>query len=127
MTRFWLTLEQGVKFVMNAMDKMHGGEIFVPKIPSMTLKELARTLAPNSPIDIVGIRPGEKLHECLISEDEARHSVEEDHMYVILPEHSWWPSGFWSHCKKVDSGFRFVSDSNTDWLTGEQLLALIGN
>ena len=127
MTRFWLTLEQGVKFVMNAMDKMHGGEIFVPKIPSMTLKELARTLAPNSPVDIVGIRPGEKLHECLISEDEARHSIEEDHMYVILPEHSWWPSGFWSHCKKVDSGFRFVSDTNTDWLTGEQLLALIGN
>jgi UDP-N-acetylglucosamine 4,6-dehydratase len=127
MTRFWITLEQGVKFVINAMDKMHGGEIFVPKIPSMTLKELAHTLAPKSPVDIVGIRPGEKLHECLISEDEARHSVEEDHMYVILPEHSWWPSGFWSQCKKVESGFRFVSDTNTEWLTGEQLLALIGN
>jgi UDP-N-acetylglucosamine 4,6-dehydratase len=127
MTRFWITLEQGVKFVINAMDKMHGGEIFVPKIPSMTLKELAHTLAPESPVDIVGIRPGEKLHECLISEDEARHSVEEDHMYVILPEHTWWPSGFWSQCKKVESGFRFVSDTNTDWLTGEQLLALIGN
>jgi UDP-N-acetylglucosamine 4,6-dehydratase len=127
MTRFWITLEQGVKFVINAIDKMHGGEIFVPKIPSMTLKELARTLAPESPVDIVGIRPGEKLHECLISEDEARHSVEEDHMYVILPEHSWWPSGFWSHCPKVQSGFRFVSDTNTDWLTGEQLLALVDN
>ncbi len=127
MTRFWITLEQGVKFVINAIEKMHGGEIFVPKIPSMTLKELARTLAPNSPIDIVGIRPGEKLHECLISEDEARHSVEEDSMYVILPEHSWWPSDFWSHCRKVESGFRFVSDTNTEWLSGEQLLSLIGN
>jgi UDP-N-acetylglucosamine 4,6-dehydratase len=127
MTRFWITLEQGVKFVLNAIEKMHGGEIFVPKIPSMTLKELARTLAPHSPVDVVGIRPGEKLHECLISEDEARHSVEEKSMYVILPEHAWWPSGFWSHCPKVDGGFRFVSDTNSDWLTGEQLLALMEN
>jgi UDP-N-acetylglucosamine 4,6-dehydratase/5-epimerase len=126
MTRFWITLEQGVKFVINAIDKMHGGEIFVPKIPSMTLKELARTLAPSSPVDVVGIRPGEKLHECLISEDESRHSVEEDHMYVILPEHAWWPSGFWSRCRKVDGGFRFVSDTNSDWLTGGGGGGLVG-
>lgn len=125
MTRFWLTLEQGVQFVLNAIQKMRGGEIFVPKIPSMKLTDLAHALAPNCPVDEIGIRPGEKLHEILISEDEARHAVEDDYMYIIKPEHAWWPVENWDHCKNVESGFKFVSDKNKDWLTSEQFLAML--
>src|SRR5712691_3258214 len=85
MTRFWLTLEQGVRFVIRAIEQMHGGEIFVPKIPSMRLVDLAETIAPGCAVETIGIRPGEKLHEVLLSEDEARNAVELDEMYVIQP------------------------------------------
>ena len=90
MTRFWITLDQGVRFVIRCLDEMHGGEIFVPKIPSMRMMDLAETIAPGCEIDIIGIRPGEKLHEVLVSEDEARNTVEVDGMYIIQPSHPWW-------------------------------------
>src|SRR5437870_9690422 len=85
MTRFWLTLEQGVQFVVSSIEEIHGGEIFVHKIPSMTILELSRTVAPDCEIEVIGIRPGEKTHEILVSEDEARYTVELDDKFVILP------------------------------------------
>ncbi|MGH9532655.1 MAG: UDP-N-acetylglucosamine 4,6-dehydratase (inverting) [Terriglobales bacterium] len=125
MTRFWLTLQQGVHFVLRCIELMHGGEIFVPKVPSMSIVELARTLAPGSDIEYVGIRPGEKLHEVLVSEDEARLAIETDDMYVILPPHHWWRPENWAHAKPVPDGFRYTSDTNQRWLTPGQMLALL--
>src|SRR6266436_3070672 len=95
MTRFWLTLEQGVKFVIRCLEQMHGGEIFVPKIPSMRLLDLAETIAPGCQVEQIGIRPGEKLHEVLVSEDESRQTVETEDMYVIQPSHPWWKAENW--------------------------------
>src|ERR1700732_4818223 len=93
MTRFWLTLEHGVRFVIRSIEQMHGGEIFVPKIPSMRLVDLAEAVAPGCLVEYIGIRAGEKLHEVLLSEDEARNAVELDEMYVIKPLHPWWKKG----------------------------------
>jgi UDP-N-acetylglucosamine 4,6-dehydratase len=125
MTRFWLTLEHGVRFVISAMEQMHGGEIFVPKIPSMRLVDLAEAVAPGCAVEFIGIRPGEKLHEVLLSEDEARNTVELDEMYVIQPSHPWWKRGNWVHGRELPQGFRYTSDSNEQWLSHEQLLELI--
>ena len=85
MTRFWMSLEQGVRFVIKAIEEMQGGEVFIPKIPSMKMTDLAKAMAPEAEIKIIGIRPGEKLHESLISEDEARTTVELPDMYVVQP------------------------------------------
>ncbi|HUJ95359.1 MAG TPA: UDP-N-acetylglucosamine 4,6-dehydratase (inverting) [Terriglobales bacterium] len=125
MTRFWLTLEQGVRFVVDCIERMHGGEIFVPKIPSMSLVEMARAIAPGCEVEYVGIRPGEKLHEVLVSEDEARHTVELDDMYVIRPAHSWWNNRNWNDARPLPDGFRYTSDSNSRWLTAGELRELI--
>src|SRR5579872_998046 len=125
MTRFWITLEQGVRFVIRALEQMHGGEIFVPKIPSMKLVDLAAAIAPGCVVDCIGIRAGEKLHEVLLSEDEARNSVEVDDMYVIQPTHPWWKKGNWIHGHQLPQGFRYTSDNNEQWLTHDQLLELI--
>ncbi len=125
MTRFWITLEQGVRFVVRCLEQMHGGEIFVPKIPSMKLVEMAEALAPGCEVEYVGIRPGEKLHEVLLSEDEARHSLELDDMYVIQPVHAWWRKDNWTGARPLSDGFRYASDSNPQWLTSEQLHELI--
>jgi UDP-N-acetylglucosamine 4,6-dehydratase len=125
MTRFWLTLEQGVRFVVNCVEQMHGGEIFVPKIPSMKLVEMAEAIAPGCEIEFVGIRPGEKLHEVLVSEDEARNALELPDMYVIQPSHSWWKKDNWSDGKELAEGFCYTSDANPQWLTGEELQELI--
>ncbi len=95
MTRFWLTLEQGVRFVVSSIEQMHGGEIFVPKIPSMRLVDLAETIAPGCEIETIGIRPGEKLHEVLVSEDEARNTLEVEDRYMIQPSHPWWRRENW--------------------------------
>ena len=95
MTRFWISLEQGVRFVIRAAENMYGGEVFVPKIPSCTVADLARAVAPEAKIDIIGIRPGEKLHEVLISEDEARQTVEMPDMYVVQPAESLWFGRDW--------------------------------
>src|SRR5262249_21919998 len=85
MTRFWITLQQGVDFVIDCLQRMHGGELFVPKIPSMNIMDLAAAMAPECRTEIVGIRPGEKLHEVMVPEDEARHTIELEDRYVILP------------------------------------------
>ncbi|WP_193766971.1 UDP-N-acetylglucosamine 4,6-dehydratase (inverting) [Lysinibacillus parviboronicapiens] len=121
MTRFWITLDQGVQFVIDSLERMHGGEIFVPKIPSMKVMDLAQAIAPECQVEIVGIRPGEKLHEAMIMEDDARHTVEFDDHYVIQPEFPWWSKKFAEGGKSLPEGFAYTSDNNTEWLTIEQL------
>jgi len=125
MTRFWLTLGQGVRFVVGCIERMHGGEIFVPKIPSMRLTDMAESIAPGCEVECIGIRPGEKLHEVLVSEDEARNTLEVEDMYVIQPAHSWWSHKNWNDAKPLPDGFRYGSDSNAHWLSSEELQALI--
>ena len=125
MTRFWLTLEHGVRFVVRSIEQMHGGEIFVPKIPSMRLVDLAEAVAPGCAVEYIGIRPGEKLHEVLLSEDEARTAVALDDMYIVQPSHPWWKRGNWVHGRELTPGFRYTSDSNEEWLSQEQLQELI--
>ena len=125
MTRFWITLEQGVRFVIHCLEHMHGGEIFVPKIPSMSLVELAKSVAPGCDIEYIGIRPGEKLHEVLLSEDEARNALEADEMYIVQPAHPWWKPENWISAKPLPDGFRYTSDTNLQWLSGRELEGLI--
>ncbi len=128
MTRFWLTLEQGVDFVLMSMDKMNGGEIFVPKIPSMRLIDLARAIGPDCKYEYLGLRPGEKLHETLIPRDESPWCLEFDKYYVIQPSQLWWDGDelLKRGGRPVEEGFRYRSDLNTEWLTGEQLWELVG-
>ncbi len=125
MTRFWLTLKQGVEFVIRCIEEMHGGEIFVPKCPSTKIVDLADALAPGCKIKYTGIRPGEKIHECLLTEDESRHAVEFAKNFIITPEHSWWCRGNHKSGKKLPDGFRYTSDSNSHWLSGRELCAII--
>lgn len=125
MTRFWLTLEHGVLFVIRAIEQMHGGEIFVPKIPSMRLLDLAEVVAPACELEFIGIRPGEKLHEVLLSEDEARSAVELDEMFVIQPSHPWWDRNNWVLGRELPPDYRYTSDGNEQWLSREQLQELI--
>ena len=125
MTRFWITLDQGVRFVIRSVEQMHGGEIFVPKIPSMKLLDMAQAIAPDCQVDCVGIRPGEKLHEVLLSEDEARNAIERDDMFVIPPAQSWWRKENWKGNASLPEGFRYTSDSNSQWLTSEDLYELV--
>ena len=125
MTRFWLTPEQSVKFVIRCLEQMHGGEIFVPKIPSMRLGDLAETIAPGCEVETIGIRPGEKLHEVLVSEDESRQALETEDMFVIQPAHPWWRSENWAGAKPLPEGFRYSSDTNERWLTRRELEELV--
>ena len=111
--------------MLGCIERMHGGEIFVPKIPSMKLTDMAESIAPGCEVECIGIRPGEKLHEVLVSEDEARNTVELDDMYVIQPAHSWWSGQNWKDAQPLPEGFRYGSDSNARWLTSDELHALI--
>ena len=126
MSRFWITLEQGVRFVVRSVEEMHGGEIFVPKIPSMTILELSRTIAPDCEIDVIGMRPGEKTHEILVSEDEARYTVELDDKFVILPAGFEQTTKRWREGRPLSTGFRYASDTNTQQLTPKTLTELLG-
>ncbi len=126
MTRFWITLEQGVRFVIRCIEQMHGGEVFVPKIPSMSLMELAQVVAPDCQIENIGIRPGEKLHEVLISEDESRQTLEFEDMFIIKPTHPWWKMENWSSGRPLPQGYRYTSNQNECWLGSEQLKGILG-
>jgi UDP-N-acetylglucosamine 4,6-dehydratase (inverting) len=126
MTRFWLTIEEGVEFVLGCIGRMRGGEVFVPRIPSMRIVDLAAVLAPGCAVDFTGIRPGEKLHEVLLSEDEARHSVAVDGLYVILPEGELAPDAASVVGKPLPEGFRYTSDSNDAWLSSAELARMLG-
>jgi UDP-N-acetylglucosamine 4,6-dehydratase len=126
MTRFWLTLEQGVRFVIRCCEQMQGGEVFVPKIPSTRIVDLARAIAPEAELEVVGIRPGEKLHEALINEDEARSTVELADMFVVQPASALWFGHAWeSQGGRLPDGFRYSSDANPHWLTTEEIQALV--
>ena len=126
MTRFWLSLEQGVRFTISCLEQMEGGEVFVPKIPSMRIVDLVRVIAPDSRIETIGIRPGEKLHEVLISEDEARHTLELEQMFVVQPAEALWFGYSWNgRGKPLPDGFRYASDSNDRWLTVDEMRQLI--
>lgn len=126
MTRFWLTLDQGVQFVIKCIERMDGGEIFVPKIPSMKMTDMAKAVAPGCKVKVTGIRPGEKIHEVLLSEDEARHAVEEKDMFVIQPEHSWWRSDGRVAKPNLPDGYRYSSDNNRQWINASELKKLMG-
>ena len=126
MTRFWLSLEQGVHFVIECIEEMHGGEVFVPKIPSMKMIDLAKAIAPNARIEVIGIRPGEKLHEVLISEDEARTTVELDDKYIVQPAEEMWFGQEWSDKgKKMAEGFRYASNTNPEWLNIAEIQKIV--
>lgn len=126
MTRFWITLPQAVDLVLHALEHMEGGEVFVPKIPSMRVTDLADAIAPGVPRDVIGIRPGEKLHEILITVDEARHAIDTGEVYVVLPEHPWWDEmGSGLVGKPLRDGFSYASDTNDWWLTADELRGML--
>jgi len=127
MTRFWITLDQAFHLVMNALEHMQGGEIFLPKIPSMKILDLTKAIAPECEIDIIGIRPGEKIHEVLITAEEGRQAIEYNGMYIILPNYSWWNRQNYTTGKKLPKGFTYVSNTNMDWLSINDLKAIIDN
>jgi len=125
MTRFWLTLDQGAAFVENCTQIMNGGEIFVPKIPSMKITDLAEAIAPGIPHEYIGIRPGEKIHEVLITEDEARHTRDLKEYYIIDPEISFWNGHRKDYSYTLPEGFRYSSETNTEWLDEEGLKQML--
>ena len=125
MTRFWITLDQGVEFVIRMIGAMHGGELFVPRVPSMRLLDLAAAVAPEARIEIVGIRPGEKLHEEMIGVDDARRTRDAGDFYVMQPDVDWWNGAAWRDAELVPEGFRYTSDTNSLWLSVEDLRRMI--
>ncbi len=125
MTRFWITPDQAVEFVTRCIERMQGGEIFILKIPSMALLDLVQAIAPGCQIRETGIRPGEKLHEILLTEDDARHTLEFEDSFLTEPEFPWWGGSQWTGGKPLPEGFSYRSDNNTHWLTTEALTKLI--
>ena len=126
MTRFWITLEQGVDFVLKCLDIMVGGEIFIPKIPSMNIMDLAKAVCPGCDTDIIGIRPGEKLHEIMVPRDDARNTVEYEDYYLIKPAFQFFTRRFRENgCKPVPEDFEYNSGTNSQWLTVDELKTLI--
>jgi len=126
MTRFWITLEQGVEFVLWCLEHMCGGELFVPKIPSMNILDLAKAIAPECETKIVGIRPGEKLHELMITRDDSRQTLELDNFYVIQPNFKFWDRRCsWNSGHSVPKEFEYSSESNPWRLSIEEMRELI--
>jgi UDP-N-acetylglucosamine 4,6-dehydratase len=129
MTRFWITLEHGVNFVLSCLETMNGGELFVPKIPSMNVMDLAKAICPECKTEIVGIRPGEKIHEVMITEDDSRNTLEFDDYFIVQPTFHWWSS---EECvsnggKPVKDGFRYSSDNNPWFLTVDEMKEILGD
>lgn len=128
MTRFWITLDQGVHFVVSCLSSMQGGELFVPKLPSMRVVDLARVMAPQLEHRIIGVRPGEKVHETMITEEDARTTVELVDRYITEPSLTWWSwDGHRRVGQAVSDDFRYSSGTNTDWLTPERLHAMLAS
>jgi UDP-N-acetylglucosamine 4,6-dehydratase len=121
MTRFWITLDEAVDFVISCLDLMQGGEVFVPKIPSARVTDIAEALAPGCPRRVIGVRPGEKVHEVLLTEDESRDARELEDRFIVYPPYPSWeipggPSG-----DELPPGFRYSSDNNNAWLTADEI------
>lgn len=125
MTRFWITLDQAVELVVKGLTHMQGGEIFIPIIPSMRITDLAKAVAPECAIDIIGIRPGEKLHEALTTEDDGRYTVKYDGMYVVLPNYSWWERKNYHHAEALPEDFAYRSNGNEEWVSVEALRQIV--
>lgn len=130
MTRFWITLRQGVDFVLDRLRAMEGGELFVPKIPSMRIVDLARAIGPECDIQEVGIRPGEKMHEVLLPFDEARNTLEYSSHYTVHPAFSWWKREDHMHDsgeegRPLEENFQYASNKNSQYITGDELLQLL--
>jgi UDP-N-acetylglucosamine 4,6-dehydratase len=125
MTRFWITLDQGVRFVTKCVGLMQGGEVFVPKIPSMRITDLAEVVAPGCEREAIGIRPGEKLHEVLVSQDESRYTLEFDDMFLIQPVHPWWQVRAYPGARPMEDGTKYSSDGNRQWLSRNELRGMI--
>jgi len=124
MTRFWITLEQGVQFAIRCIERMKGGETFVPKIPSMRLMDLADAIAPTAKKEITGIRPGEKINEILLTQEEASHAREFETYFVIEPEHPFWRHPY-DDGKKLPDGFEYTSNGNGQWLSKADLAKML--
>ena len=127
MTRFWITLQQGVDFVLSSLAIMSGGEVFVPKIPSMKVVDVARALAPDLKHEVVGIRPGEKLHETMVTQDDGRLTLELEDRYIIEPALTFWSNSHLAdrNAKQVAEDFQYTSNLNSEWLDTDSLLGLI--
>ena len=125
MTRFWLTVSQGTDLVLLALDMMLGGEVFIPKVSSMKVVDLVEAVAPGTEKRVIGIRPGEKLHETLITEDEARHTKEFDNFFIIEPEFSFWNKDSFFGGKQVSDGFVYSSDQNKQWISAEEIVKMV--
>ena len=133
MTRFWITLQDGVEFVLKNFHRMQGGEIFIPKIPSMKMVDLAKALAPNLPYKVIGIRPGEKLHEVMVPKDDSHLTLEFDDHFVIKPTIQFTANVDFNKNllnekgRAVNIGFEYSSDKNSLWLNKKQLLDMVEN
>lgn len=127
MTRFWITLPQGVDFVLSSLQDMRGGEILVPRIPSMRITDLANAMAPGLPHKVVGIRPGEKLHEVMITEDDSRATLKFDDRYVIEPSFAFWDRAPYlaDGATPIGEDFRYASNTNDEWLDSDGLKAYL--
>ena len=125
MTRFWLSIGEGVQFVLDSLDRMQGGEIFVPKIPSFKVIDVAEVVAPGVPIKIIGIRPGEKLHEVMITEDDSNFTVEFEKYYAILPPFLVDSDFYSRNVNKVPSNFSYTSENNQHWHSAESFKAVL--
>jgi UDP-N-acetylglucosamine 4,6-dehydratase len=124
MTRFWITLEQAVEFGISCLDLMRGGEVFVPRIPSMRVRDIADALAPGATRRIIGIRPGEKVHEVLVTEDESRRARELADRYIIYPPMPSWVTASEPLGEELRPGFRYSSDNNDTWLDAEAIRSM---
>src|SRR5688572_18635946 len=118
MTRFWITLDQGVRFVVESIERMHGGEVFVPKLPSTGIAEVVSAIAPHCTVQDIGIRAGEKLHEALIGEDESVHTLELDDRFIVKPPEPWYFGDPWTEGTLLSQGVRYGSDNNPQRLSG---------
>lgn len=127
MTRFWITIEQGVNFVLKCLEIMKGGEVFIPKLPSMKLADLAKAIAPDCKFKIIGIRPGEKLHEILLTADDARHTIDKRDMFITVPDFTVLATTekYYRKIKRVKDRFVYASDTNTNWLSVEDLQKMV--
>lgn len=128
MTRFWITLGQGVQFVLDCLEHMHGGEVFIPRIPSMNIMDVAKVVAPECRTEVIGIRPGEKLHEIMITPDDAWNTLEYPDRYVIQPAVSWWDAKKFiaeTGGTPVAEDFQYSSDLNDAWMKPEELRAIL--
>lgn len=125
MTRFWITLEQGVRFAIACIDRMQGGEVFVPRIPSMKITDLADAIVPEAKRETTGVRPGEKVNEILLTEEEAGHAREFDDYFIIEPEYPFWGKDNVKNGKPLPEGFRYTSDNNDWWLSKTELKSMM--